>query len=308
MRHLFVCPSSLTHRKALPMPSSFRRRAVFLDVDGTLMQDGRYIPPSAISAIRAARAAGHLVFLSTGRGMKELEGPILDIGFDGAVTNGGGFGSIGDDVIVAELLGHDSVRHLEERLDAHGVHWYFQTYDRMFASAELPALMQRYVDRDRRAHEERMRASGRDVDEEEFFSVGMKTFDAAHEFVPAEAAKAVILSEDPAAVAAAVAELDGAFAVVGGTIPLPVGSSGEISAVGVNKGATILRLLAHLGIDPADAIGIGDNWNDAEMFEVCGVSIAMGNAAPEVQSLADQVTSAIDDDGIHNAFVRNDLI
>ncbi|WP_298740615.1 HAD hydrolase family protein [uncultured Microbacterium sp.] len=77
---------------------------------------------------------------------------------------------------------------------------------------------------------------------------------------------------------------------------------------GANKGVTILRLLAHLGIDPADAIGIGDNWNDAEMYEVCGLSIAMGNAAPGIAELADQVTETIDADGIHHAFVRNGLI
>lgn len=83
---------------------------------------------------------------------------------------------------------------------------------------------------------------------------------------------------------------------------------GEVAPAGVHKGAAIEAILAHLGIDAADAIGIGDNWNDAEMFEVCGTAIAMGNAVEGVQALADQVTTAIDDDGIHNAFVRNGLI
>jgi Cof subfamily protein (haloacid dehalogenase superfamily) len=290
------------------MSTSSRRRAIFLDVDGTLMQDGRYLPPSAVDAVRTARAAGHLVFLSTGRGMKELVGPILDIGFDGAVTNGGGFGSIGDDLVVAELLTADAVSHLEDRFRAHGVHWYFQTFDRMFASPELPALMERYVERDRLAHEARRARLGPGEKDEEFFSVGMKEFDSPDLFAAADVAKAVILSDDADAVAAVAAELDGAYTVVGGTIPLPVGSSGEVSARGVNKGATILRLLARLGIDPADAIGVGDNWNDVEMFEVCGTSIAMGNAVAGVQALADQVTTAIDDDGIRNAFLRNGLI
>ncbi|WP_455134037.1 CAT RNA binding domain-containing protein [Microbacterium aurum] len=67
-------------------------------------------------------------------------------------------------------------------------------------------------------------------------------------------------------------------------------------------------ILAHLGIDAADAIGIGDNWNDAEMFEVCGTAIAMGNAVDGVKALADQVTTAIDDDGILRAFAANGLI
>ena len=59
---------------------------------------------------------------------------------------------------------------------------------------------------------------------------------------------------------------------------------------------------------PATGFSANDNWNDAEMFEVCGLSIAMGNAAPGVAELADQVTEAIDADGIHHAFVRNGLI
>jgi len=285
-----------------------RRRAVFLDVDGTLMQDGRYIPASAVDAVRGARARGHLVFLSTGRGMKELRGPVLDIGFDGAVTNGGGFASVGDEVIVSRLLTADAVAHLEERFAAHGVHWFFQTYDRLFAGPRLPELMAGYVERDRAAHVARARESGLDPDEVEFFSVGMKVFDEPDRFVAAEVAKAVILSEDAEAVAAAVAELGDEYAVVVGTIPLPVGNSGEVAPLGVNKGGAILELLAHLEIAPADAIGIGDNWNDVEMFEVCGLSIAMGNAVPGVRALADQVTTAIDEDGIRNAFLRNGLI
>ena len=52
----------------------------------------------------------------------------------------------------------------------------------------------------------------------------------------------------------------------------------------MHKGAAILAILGHLGIDPADAIGVGDNWNDAEMFEVCGTAIAMGNAVVAIPS------------------------
>ena len=82
----------------------------------------------------------------------------------------------------------------------------------------------------------------------------------------------------------------------------------ERSPRDVHKGAAIGAILERLDIDPADAIGVGDNWNDAEMFEVCGTAIAMGNAVDGVKALADQVTTSIDDDGIWNAFERNRLI
>lgn len=289
-------------------PLHTRRRAVFLDVDGTLLQDGIHLPDSAVAAVRRARENGHLVLLSTGRGMAELRGRILDIGFDGAVTNGGGFAQAGDELVVSRLMAASDVARLSEVCAARGIHWYFQSYDRLFASPGLPALLADRLERDRALHADRARAAGVSPDELEFFSVGMKTFDDEIHFSDAEIAKAVILGDDADAVAGLLAELSPDFAVVSGTIPLPHGSSGEIAPAGVNKGAAILAVLAHLGVDPADAIGIGDNWNDVEMFEVCGVSIAMGNAVPEVQALADEVTTAIDADGIHNAFVRHGLI
>ncbi|HYP72635.1 MAG TPA: HAD hydrolase family protein, partial [Microbacterium sp.] len=92
------------------------RRAVFLDVDGTLMKDGHYIPPTAVAAIRAARARGHLLFLSTGRGMAEIQGELADIGFDGAVSNGGAFAALGDEIVAGTLFSADEVARLQRYL------------------------------------------------------------------------------------------------------------------------------------------------------------------------------------------------
>ena len=55
-------------------------------------------------------------------------------------------------------------------------------------------------------------------------------------------------------------------------------------------------------------MGIGDSWNDVEMFAVCGVSVAMGNADPELQAKADRVTTGVLDDGVHGALVRLGLV
>ena len=76
----------------------------------------------------------------------------------------------------------------------------------------------------------------------------------------------------------------------------------------MHKGAAILAILGHLGIDPADAIGVGDNWNDVEMFEVVGTAVAMGGADPDLQAKADFVTSGVLDDGVHRALVRVGLV
>ena len=44
------------------------RKALFFDIDGTLLTDEKKeLPESAKNAIEAARRAGHLVFINSGR-------------------------------------------------------------------------------------------------------------------------------------------------------------------------------------------------------------------------------------------------
>lgn len=57
-----------------------KKKALFFDIDGTLLTDGtRILPESAEEVIKKARAAGHMVFINTGRSrclMQELENRI----------------------------------------------------------------------------------------------------------------------------------------------------------------------------------------------------------------------------------------
>ena len=49
---------------------------------------------------------------------------------------------------------------------------------------------------------------------------------------------------------------------------------------------------------------IGDMPNDVLMFRKSGLSIAMGNASPEVQAQADLVTESYEDEGFAKAIER----
>jgi len=72
------------------------RRIAFLDVDGTILDHRGTVAPSTVDAIRSARAAGHLVFLSTGRSAGDVPPAVRMIGFDGVVSNGGAYATVGD--------------------------------------------------------------------------------------------------------------------------------------------------------------------------------------------------------------------
>jgi len=71
-----------------------------------------------------------------------------------------------------------------------------------------------------------------------------------------------------------------------------------------NKGHAARRLSALLGIPLAAIAAIGDGENDIAMFEVCGFSVAMGNAGPEVRQAADVMTASNEEEGFAVAVER----
>mmetsp|Transcript_13377 Transcript_13377/g.27297 ORF Transcript_13377/g.27297 Transcript_13377/m.27297 type:complete len:403 (-) Transcript_13377:89-1297(-) len=64
----------------------------------------------------------------------------------------------------------------------------------------------------------------------------------------------------------------------------------EILPKGCSKGAGVEALLDYLSIDPSTVFAIGDAENDIGMLKLCGVSVAMGNAAPAVKAAASSST------------------
>ncbi|MBD2244139.1 Cof-type HAD-IIB family hydrolase [Nostoc sp. FACHB-888] len=72
----------------------------------------------------------------------------------------------------------------------------------------------------------------------------------------------------------------------------------EATNASVNKG-TAVRYLAEelLGLEIANVMAIGDNFNDLEMLESVGLGVAMGNAPAAVQAIAQWVAPSVEKDG-----------
>ncbi|WP_010531412.1 Cof-type HAD-IIB family hydrolase [Lentibacillus jeotgali] len=72
----------------------------------------------------------------------------------------------------------------------------------------------------------------------------------------------------------------------------------EIVAPGISKWSGIQSLIKALGINPEETAAIGDGPNDIQMLRNAGISAAMANAAPEVKAAADHVSSHHEEDGL----------
>lgn len=73
----------------------------------------------------------------------------------------------------------------------------------------------------------------------------------------------------------------------------------------INKKAsklnTVRFLMNRFNIKKKEIIAIGDNFNDKDMIEYAGLGIAMGNAPHEVKAVADYVTDTNNNDGVFKA-------
>jgi Cof subfamily protein (haloacid dehalogenase superfamily) len=72
----------------------------------------------------------------------------------------------------------------------------------------------------------------------------------------------------------------------------------EVTAGGVSKATGLRALGDRLRIPLSEMIAFGDSGNDAEMLQVVGLGVAMGNARERIQAVAKRVTASNEADGI----------
>lgn len=277
------------------------RRIVFLDIDGTLVDHAQHLPDSAVAAVRGARAAGHLVYLCTGRARASIVPHVLAVGFDGVISAGGGFVESDGELVISRAMAPGDVAELVGFFTAHDLEYTMQAFDDAYPSA---GLLERMAPTFERMRSDAGWAAASDARADRltraFTYRGAAPVDAI--------AKATFLGPDAAAYRLVRDGLGGRFHVITGSIPYLDTSGGEVNLRGMNKGTTITLLLEHLGLPVSSSIAIGDSMNDIEMLQTAQVGIAMGDASADVRAVADEVTGTVADDGVWQAFVRHGLV
>ncbi len=71
----------------------------------------------------------------------------------------------------------------------------------------------------------------------------------------------------------------------------------ELTPTGTTKGKGLRMLCEMMGVPVEQSIAVGDADNDREALAAAGLAVAMGNASPAIQALADVVVADNDHDG-----------
>jgi hydroxymethylpyrimidine pyrophosphatase-like HAD family hydrolase len=78
----------------------------------------------------------------------------------------------------------------------------------------------------------------------------------------------------------------------------------EFLPPGISKGAALRAMIEALGVEAAEVIAVGDNWNDLEMIETAGLGVAMADAPEGVRARADHVCGTADEEGFRDVLER----
>ncbi len=257
--------------------------ALVSDVDGTLVSDDKTLTAGTKSAVAALRACGinfSIISSRPPRGLRTLIDP-LAITTPVAGFNGGVIATPDLSVIDAHLVSPEIARRAVDMLDARQVQvWIFNGLDWLLRDRNGP-----YV--------------GLEEHTIGFRPTVVKDFGDLLD----AAAKIVGVSEDFELLAQCERELRTTLAdraTVARSQPYYL----DITHLLANKGVALSELARLLAVPLTEIAVIGDGANDVAMFARSGLSIAMGNASPEVQRAADFVTESNRDDGFAAAIER----
>jgi Cof subfamily protein (haloacid dehalogenase superfamily) len=254
-------------------------RLLIADVDGTLLTPDKELTERAQRAVLALGPAGvafAVVSARPPRGMRMLVGPLglttPIAAFDGGMLVHPDLSPIDEHDLPAAIIGQ-----IVEAIDRHELDpWIYRGVD-WFVRTAAP-----HVDREQRALR--------------FAPILVPSFDGLREGI----VKIVGVSDDLQAVLRCEADIRrrlGDHVSVTRSQPYFL----DVTHPSANKGAVVTRLSKLLNVRTELIATIGDAPTDVSMFAQSGFSIAMGNASPEVQRAARQVTRSNTQDGFAEA-------
>ncbi|WP_276814789.1 HAD family hydrolase [Faecalibaculum rodentium] len=273
-----------------------KRKIVFLDVDGTLIDYEAKCPDSAKEAVRKAREAGHKVYICTGCSKAEILQRDLPA-LDGMIGGNGAYVEDDGQVVMHQGLTAQQTRDIVDWCRKRGLGLYLESNAGMFCDDNMivqgPEAMVKYT-----------MGKGADLSQAKDSS---SQFLSQMIHLPYEDMGRDDVNKISFILSAYQDHLDSATRFPD-LIANTWGGKGEhalygdLGPAGITKKHAIEVLLTHLGADTADTISFGDAKIDLSMFELCAYNVAMGNGGPEIKAAADLVTADVNDDGLYKAF------
>lgn len=243
--------------------------AVFLDIDNTLMSGGE-IPKRNIEAIKKVREKGSLVFINTARSFAFIPDVLKDDTlFDGYVAGIGTDLRLHGEQIFSHTMSTDELKFIAAHFINDSREVSFEGEDHMIW-----------------INPEKSRNAKNILTSPDEFDTMYKDFKISKMYVRGQLTKEEreIFCKD--------------------YILYQHENYAEFVAKGYGKAVGMKRMTDYLGIPSENCIAMGDSSNDTDMLLAAGISVAMGNAIPEIKEICTYVSCDAKDGGVAEALEK----
>lgn len=253
------------------------KRMLFMDLDGTLLDDRKEITPGNRQALEKALSRGHGVIITTGRPLKSAMDQARKLGLDkpGCFLIAYNGAMIYDwekgQQLFARTLDIPTVLEIFDYVNSRGFH--LQTYDTWQVLVEKRcdnAIIRDYCDR---------------------IIMDFRVIGDVHCDLREEPVKVLIIEpRDRAGIVQLQREIEQRLA---GKVDTFFSNPAylEVVPAGMNKGEAVKMLCRLMDVPIENAVAVGDAANDLSMIEAAGTGVAMANGTEEVKAVANYVTT-----------------
>lgn len=274
----------------LPKP-----KAIFLDMDGTILNHQNKVSILTKEIIDDVRSKGIFVFIATGRAFNEIE-QVVPQGFqvDGVITSNGMAGYVGKEEVFKHSLSFDLVETIVEKASEHKV--YYELFPYGSSRVTLKRDKQYVIDEIRDPKPE---------------SVGMNEWLSRKQAIKEEIAwtdkiernefsKFYFFSRTKEHINRWKDELNKIKKEIDFTTSISSTHNVEVMVANVNKATGIQQMLKHFDLSESETMAIGDSDNDLPMFRFVRYAVAMKNAPDHIKEIVDEITEfTCDEDGVY---------
>lgn len=245
-------------------------KLLLFDLDGTLLDNDKHISKRTLTALRACRAKGLLIGVSTSRSEQNSSSFLSELNPDVLISSGGALVKKGREYIYkAEISAEETKKMIQTARDICGddCEITVDTLEKHYWNYKIDPKEQD--------------KSWGDTIYTDFLDFCQPSLKICVEIFDTKCA------ED---LKAAFPDLD--------CLRFSDGFWYKFSKAEATKEEAIQKLCAACNIEPGEIAAFGDDLVDMGMLRLCGMGIAMGNAMEEAKQIADIVIGRNDEDGI----------
>lgn len=277
------------------------RKAIFFDIDGTLLIPGEGIHESVRKALRKVRNHGHQVFIATGRAWCCLPEELQDVELDGLIASAGSDIWFHGQNVYRQSLPEKLIRDTCQILKEMDAVYVLEGFDRIYVSGKAQQILlgEEVLPDDnpelvRWKNYFRKKTNLYPIEEwsPEVERIPKITFMLFHEEQVEQIEE--IMSEN--------------FHVVFFPSAYSGFWNGELISLKADKGTAIQKAAELLHMEIADTIAFGDSMNDYEMILQAGCGVVMANGDAYLKTKADRICESVQEDGVIRELERMHLI